>query len=369
MSAQFVDALKGYEYYLSKRGKVSMRDINAHLIHEGRKPIKTRTFVHYQKLLANGFRNYIPINKFDVFQSLGRLQMISDRRRYSRESVEIPAQISRDGRKWTDCTIIDESLVGFGVITKKRFPMKPKTQLWLQRQGYVDIPMINVWRQHETNYTRLGLRAFEFIAKYKISNRIIDKTRLKGTLKVIRREETTIQWDELIRILHQTDQLLTAVSDLIYSISDITNKDIRLARAVLYSIKFGSPGEAQVKIDFGIADIIRIVIEKIQFFGLEKKKLRAEIKKTELENQNLMIENYRNAIRLRKEIIEADFPSEIKQELVRPITHLFGINHLPEGSFEEGSIEEAILNERIIPAAAELVAGDDLDFDVDVSIE
>jgi len=369
MSAQFVDALKGYEYYLSRRGKVSLDDINTYLLQQGRNTIKLRTYVHYRKLLANGFRNYIPINKFDVFQSLGKLQMISDRRRYSREKVDILAKISRDRQKWLSCTLIDKSLVGFGVVTSKRFPCRPGTQLWLQLQGYNDIPVIIAWRKHEATHTRLGLRAFEFIAKYQVSESIIDEKRLKGLLKVTRKEETIIQWDELIRILEKTDQLLVAVSELIYSVNELTQADIRLARSVLASIKFGSPGEAQVKIDLGIAEILRIVIEKIQFFGLEKKKLRAEITRTELENRNLMIEFYRNAINLRKEIAEANFPQEIKQELEQPIAKLFGLKQMPAGAFEEGSIEESILNERILPAAAELVAGDDLDFEIDVSIE
>lgn len=369
MSAQFVDALKGYEYYLSKRGKASLDDINTHLLQDGRNPIRLRTYVHYRKLLANGFRNYIPINKFDVFQSLGRLQMVADRRRYSREKVELIAQISRNREKWLSCTIIDKSLVGFGVVTSNRFPCKPGTQYWLRLQGYNDISVMIAWRKHESTHTNLGLRAFEFIAKYQISDSQIDEERLKGLLKVTREEDTVIQWNELVRILEKTDQLLVAVSDLIYSMSELTHADIRLARSVLDSIKFGSPGEAQVKIDFGIADIIKIVIEKIQFFGLEKRKLRAEVTQTELGNRNLVIENYRNAINLHKEINEADFPREIKQELAKPITSLLGLSQLPEGAFEEGSIEESILNERVIPAAAELVAGDDLDFEVDVSIE
>lgn len=367
MAAQFVDALKGYEYFLSKRGKASLDDINLYLVQQGRNTISQRTYTHYRKLLSNGFRNYIPINKFDVFQSLGRLQMISDRRRYSREKVELSAKLSRDRQKWIRCTIIDKSLVGFGLVTNKRFPVRPGTQLWLSLQNYNDIPVIVAWRKHTENHTRLGVRAFEFITKYRVSDQDIDDKRLSGLLKVTRKEKTTIQWDELIRILEKTDQLLAAVSDLIYSISDLLETDIRLARSVLDSIKFGSPGEAQVKIDFGIADIIQVIVEKIQFYRLEKKKLRAEILREELENQNRFIEIYRNAIKLRKEIGEANFPEEIEQELEKPIARVFGLKQLPEGTFEDGSLENSILHERVLPAATELVAGDDLDFDVNAS--
>ena len=82
MSAQFVDALKGYDYFLSARGRASREEVNRHLASINRKAIAQRTFTHYGNLIDKGFRSYVPINKFDVFQSLGRLQLAADRRRY-----------------------------------------------------------------------------------------------------------------------------------------------------------------------------------------------------------------------------------------------------------------------------------------------
>ena len=66
----------------------SCDDINEYLKQEGRHPISVRTYGHYESLQAHGFRSYIPINKFDVFQALGQLQMAADRRRYSRAKIE-----------------------------------------------------------------------------------------------------------------------------------------------------------------------------------------------------------------------------------------------------------------------------------------
>src|SRR3990172_13092239 len=121
MSARFVDALKGYEYFLSVRGKADIEDINRHLKKVGRSPIRPRTYIHCQKLIDKGFRSYVPINKFDVFESLGRLQLASDRRKYSREVVDFPAEISRDGASWSSAKLIDSSMVGFGLILPDRF--------------------------------------------------------------------------------------------------------------------------------------------------------------------------------------------------------------------------------------------------------
>jgi hypothetical protein len=79
--------------------------------------------VYYKKLIAHGFRSYIPINKFDVFQSLGKIELAADRRRYYRETIEQPVLISRDGIRWINGKIIDKSLVGFGIVTQHKFPI------------------------------------------------------------------------------------------------------------------------------------------------------------------------------------------------------------------------------------------------------
>jgi hypothetical protein len=145
MSAEFVDALKGYEYYLKERGKVTIDQVNIHLKNQGRKTISARTYGHYIKLLREGFRNYIPINQFDVYQTLGRLQMAADRRRYGRENEEINIEISIDRNIWQNGTIINQSLVGFGIVIEQSFSIKKTERIWIRIDGYKDIPGMVVW--------------------------------------------------------------------------------------------------------------------------------------------------------------------------------------------------------------------------------
>lgn len=369
MAAEFVDALKGYEHFLNVRGKASMDEINEHLISHGRRPISLRTYGHYRKLLANGFRSYLPINRFDVFQSLGRLQMAADRRRYHREIVNLFVQLSRNREKWVDGLIIDKSLVGFGVKTSKRFPITPGRQIWIRLDGYYDIPAILVWRKHQVDSTRMGIRAIEFIAKYQVSDERIDIQRLKGLLQITREMEGRLEWDDFYRVFDKTDELLDAVSDLIYSIDEFLNSDIRLARSVLSSMKFGSSGDAQIKIDLGIAEILKLVVEKLQFWGVEKRKYKAETRKIELEVANLEIETIRNAIHLKHDYPELGVTEAVISELPETVKRVFNVTQLPPGLFDNGSPERSILSERVIPATTELVAGDDPDFDIEVTID
>src|SRR5512138_2450822 len=142
MSAEFVDALKGYEFYLKERGEATIEDVNNYLITHGRRTIQARTYNHYRKLLAHGFRSYIPINQFDVFQALGKLQMAADRRRYQRDKVQISAKVSYDSENWRDTVIEDKSLVGFGISMVGRLPLTRGKRVWIRLDGYDDIPAI-----------------------------------------------------------------------------------------------------------------------------------------------------------------------------------------------------------------------------------
>ncbi len=369
MAAEFVDALKGYEYFLKVRGKASIEIVNDFLLHNGRTPISSRTYSHYIKLLRNGFRSYIPINKFDVFQSLGRLQMAADRRRYRRETSSLKIQVSKNGKTWIDGRLLDKSIVGFGIEINDKFPSTPGNQLWVRIQAYKDIPTTLVWRNHSEASTRIGLRAYEFIAKYQYSDDEADLQRLRGLLKISRFIDGDIDWNEIYRILEKTDELIGALSSLMYTLDELIKSDVKLANPILSSIKFGSAGDAQIKIDFGIAEILKLIIEKIQFGRLEKQRYRTENRKLELEAENLEIETIRNAVNLRRELQEPEFADQIVSELPEIVKRVFKIKELPEGILDEGSPERAILNGRVIPAATELVAGDDTDFDIKVSVD
>jgi hypothetical protein len=383
MAAEFVDALIGYEFFLHNRGKVTLDQINDYLLNNQRRPIQHRTYIHYKKLIENGFRSYIPINKFDVFQSLGKIQMAADRRRYGREITELTAKISRNGVSWVDGTLIDRSLVGFGIITKERFPVSKGSQIWVRLDGYDDIPTIVVWRQHQGETTRLGVRALEFIGKYRTTDAKYEAVRLRGIFVISRSVEGDIRWESLFRVLSKSDEFLNAIADLIYSVSDLIGSDVRLASPILDSINFGSPGDAQIKVDFGIAELAKLIIEKLQYWGLDKRKYLAEVKKLEIENEraalenrklaiensNLTIDLLRNAFNLGKETQDQTFGQSFIEEVKGLLRNILGVKQLPQDVFESDSPELAILKKRVLPAGAELVGGDDPDFNVGASTE
>lgn len=362
MAAQFVDALKGYDVFLASRGRASRMQINDELTRIGRSPISKRTFAHYNKLLQNGFRSYVPINKFDVFQALGKIQMAADRRRYHRSKVSIKAEISRDTRRWLGATIVDRSLVGFGIVTSSRFPIRQGSHVWVRIDEYQDIPMIVVWRRHGDELTKLGARAFEFVAKYRVSEEDLAAHRRTGIVQLRRRDTSALAWRNLFRILERVDELLEATADLLLSVDELVHTDVHLAPSQIAMIRFASPGEAQIKVDFGVADILRVVFEKLQFWRTQKKR-------AELETANLAIETARNAIRFEREAKEAGIPGLLITAIMDPVCRALGLEELPEEAFEETSLEAGIVANRILPPAAELVAGDDLDFEIEVTGE
>jgi hypothetical protein len=368
MSAEFVDALKGYEYYLRERGAATIDDVNHYLKSHGRKSIRLRTYGHYGKLLAHGFRSYIPINKFDVFQTLGRIQMAADRRRYERRRVEKPVRVSRDAQNWQEATITDMSLVGFGILVPGRFPASRGERVWVELGEYSDIPAILVWKAYDAvaQSTALGLRGFEFIAKYRQVREQVDASRLRGMLRVSRAETGRLDWRDVYRILEKTNEVIDAVSSLIYSIDDVVGTNIQLAPPLLVSIKFGSPGVLQTKIDVGVAEMLDVVIGKVQFWSLERDRFKLENQRLELKNVNLFLDVARNAISFRRQAIDAGMTEEAISAIMEPVRAVFG-PRLPPGLFAEGTLERGILTQRVLPVVTELVAGDDPDFRIEAS--
>ena len=367
MSAKFVDALKGYEYYLKERGEATIDDVNNYLVTHGRRLIQPRTYGHYRKLLAHGFRSYIPINQFDVFQALGKIQMAADRRRYHRDKIQTSAKVSYGGETWKDAIVTDKSLVGFGVTVFEKFPISKGTKIWIRLDDYDDIPVILVWRRHnQDNSTNLGVRAFEFIASYHLTGEDLNVSRLTDVLQISREDEGILDWEHIYRVFDKTNQLLDGLSALIHSINDVVDSKVHIARPVLMSVKFGSPGELQTKVDFGIAEILSVLIEKVQYWSLARKRFIEENRKRELENINYSLEVVRNAIHLRKEAVEVGMTDEAVAVILEPIKSVFNVDKLPKGLFDEGTSERGILIERVIPVVTELVAGDDPSFKISV---
>ncbi len=373
MAAQFVDALKGYEYFLQHRGKVPLENINEFLKDSRRNPIHERTFNHYGNLLKHGFRSYVPINQFDVFRTLGRLQMASDRRQYVREEADIDAEFSLDRNTFIQANIINRSPVGFGIKTKQPFPLKYGRLVWVRIANYHDMPTIVIWKRSAENIVRFGLRCIEFIDKYQIYKEELLLNRLTGLIIVSKMSHNEIQWSELFRIMSKVDELVEASSTLIYSIAEAADVKIKVAKPIIASIRFESPGNFQLKIDASLTDIVKFAVEKAQLWSLEKERYRVQTKKLELDNHRqklehemLKIEAMRNAIRLRKEAIDTGIPKEMADYLLVSFLKALNIRELPSTIFEPDSPELGIIKGRLLPAAAELGAGDDPDFKIEV---
>lgn len=318
MATTFVDALLGYEYFLGKRGSVSQVNINIYLESIGHSPIATRTYTHYRNLLRHGFRSYVPINQFDVSRTLGQLQMAADRRRYSREKVrEMGAMVSSDRIIWFPAEVINSSLVGFGLTMANPLTFKSGSLIWVRTENHYDIPAILVWQNDYNNGTRFGVRSFEFIAKHQISKDKLLLGRATSILIVSKTSDTSIDWREFYRIMKLIDELIDASTTLLYSIAEIAKRDIIFAPPVILSIKYGSPFGLQLNIDRSVADIVKVPLEKLQFWNLEKERYKVETRKLEIENvireeelkekklENTMreIELIRNAIRAGREVI------------------------------------------------------------------
>lgn len=120
----------------------------------------------------------------------------------------------------------------------------------------------------------------------------------------------------------------------------------------------------RTKVDLGVAEILRVLIEKFQFWSLDKKRFIEENRKRELENVNFGIEVVRNAINLRKEAIESGMTEDAVATILEPIKTIFNRKNLPKGLFGDGTLERGVLTERVMPVIAELVSGDDPDFEI-----
>jgi hypothetical protein len=368
MAAKFVDALKGYEYFLKNRGNLSIDNINVFLKSKGRNEISQRTYSHYRKLLRRGIMSYVPINQFDVDITLGRLQMATDRRRYHRESAQLDASFSLNGTKWVKAKIINKSLVGFGLYTEEPFKFKTKRLIWVNTQNFHDIPGILVWKRPEENGTRFGIRAFEFIDNYKIHDDIIPIERLTRQLVVTKTSGAEIYWHELLRIMAKVDEIIGASSDLLDSIAKILDIDLKLTKPVLSSIKFSSPGEFVINIDIALALLILGIIKTIQLWKPMIKRYNEVTRSVELKNDILEIQKARKIVKLKSEVVDSNIKKQLLENLSPSLEQALEKEKLPSNIFED-SVEGGILNSRLIPAALDLAVGDDPDIKIEIKIK
>jgi hypothetical protein len=156
-------------------------------------------------------------------------------------------------------------------------------------------------------------------------------------------------------------------------------------------IEFSSPGGAEVKIDFGVAEILKVLLEAFRNLGLYRKRyqeetrhiaiendrkklenegIKLEHERKELENANYKIEVIRNAINVASEAQTKMINDEVTRSLLSdPLKRALNVKEIPKDLFRENSLEQGILENRVIPAALELLNGDDPHYELDVSAE
>lgn len=365
MAAKFVDALKGYEYFLENRGNISIDEINTFLRSKGRNEISQRTFGHFKKLVRYGIMSYVPINQFDVDITLGRLQMATDRRRYSREIINIDVWVSMDGNEWIKAEVINKSQVGLGLYTENEFRFRTKRIIWVRIDNYNDIPSILVWKLPYKNGHRFGVRSFEFINNYQFDRKSILLDRLTHQLVVRKTSGDKISWQELLRIISKIDELIGASSDLLDSIAKLIDIELKLSRPVLSSVKFSSPGEFVINIALALAFLILGILKTIQLWKPTIRQFKEVTRGIKLKNDILEVQKARKIVKLRKEAVDPNIKKQLLDNLSPSIKQALNIDILPSNIFEN-SVEDGILNSRLIPATLDLAFGDDPDIEIQI---
>lgn len=366
MSANFVDGLLGYEYLIEKQGGASHNEVNLFLITENRNPISDRTYRHYRSLLRYGFRSYFPINQFDVSRMLG-LHVSPDRRRYDREKVDTEIAISLDGIIWIPARIINKSMIGFGMTIAKELATKNNDPIWVRIEQYHDIPAILVWHKLENNIVKVGVRAVEFVSSYKITEETLYSDKPSGLLIVKKTSEEGLTWRELYDLMGKVEKLLDASSELLKHVADMINRKVTFSPPVISSIKFSSPGELNVIIDWKVFALLIALIKVLQYWSIEKDRLKEQNRTIKLNNDmhEIQIEFARKAIKSKK-AAKLEIIKQLLDALPGWVKGVLNIDDLPSTLFKPGSLENQMFTEQLLPVAADLIGGDDPDIEVEV---
>ena len=364
-NARFVDALVGYRYFLARRGDARLADVNRFLKNSGRSPVSERTFRHYQKLVANGFTGYIPINQFDVFHALGRLQAASDRRRHKRTAADLIAQLRVVRGPWRNGVVVDASAVGFGIALQEPFRSALPAMGWLRIPNYKDVPVVVVWQKRVDGSLRVGLRATQYVYKYRSPEQPVE-AKAAARFRITRPARRRLDWDDFIRVTSRTHELIAATTDFLAALAEALETELEVDPPVVEEIRYGSPGKLDVKIDAGVAEVLQVLFEFVFFYKLKKKELRARTANQEIAAVNLTLEAMRNAIKLEKESQEPGVSEGLASAVRELVPRLFKGRSVPTGLLSVGTPERGILEERMIPASAELSAGDDVDYEIDI---
>lgn len=367
MSANFGDARIGYEHYIDTRGNVSFEEINDYLLKIKHNPISQRTFNHYRSLMRYGYRSYFPINQFDVSRMLGQLPVAPDRRRYEREKVNIEAKISTDGIIRINTKVIDKSIIGFGMSTSEKLSIKNGDPIWLHIPQYHDIPAILIWHKKLNNTIRFGVRALEFISVYGIVQEENPISDLTGFLIVKKTSEEGLSWKEIYNLMGKIEKLLDASSELLKYVAEKNNIKLNLLSPILSSIKFSSPGEVSVIIDWKFFALLVALIRIVQLWRVDKNRLKEENRTLKLSNdmREMQIEYARKIVKTRK-VANLDIAKQVLSALPGLLKKILNIDELPPDLFGSGSLITQMSTEQLLPAAADLIGGDDQQIEVDL---
>lgn len=376
MAARKEDAKKGYELFLLERGKISRSEINSKLAAVGARSVSQRTYTHYGRLLANGFRYYIPINHLDVYLSLGGDRIIAERRRFNREPGGLEVFYSFNGIEWKRAASVDDSSVGFGLVTDTIIQQKPLTSVSIRIDGHHDIPCVLAWKKIEGSFTRFGVRANNFISAYSSKGKgIAELPRPLGRLTIIRAEDGKIDWQKFANTVHRTNQFILAVEELIYFVSNQSSQALVLARPILESIEFHSPGKAPLKIDKETASLAKVLIdnfkypeqeERLRNAGVRSSEAEADIKEAEARKAVAEADDAELNLLMKQLAFANQLTPEYKEQLVNIVHEHFisrlGAKALPSNFLKPGTPERAIFERKVLPRGMELMNPDDPEF-------
>ena len=259
---------------------------------------------------------------------------------------------------------MDRSPVGLGILVHGRLPIRPGAPLWVRMAGYKDIPTIVVWRNHLNGSTELGVRATEFISRFETGEKDPSMARGTGALVVDYAPSGEVQWRNLHRILNAVDELLIGSSDFIYSMDEVMGKHLVLGTPIIANLTIPGIEGFKVQIDIACAEVLGVVFEKLEIWGLRKRGLEPQSGQIEMALINSRIEVLRNVVNLRQESEAAGLVQAIVDGLAVPLTRIFDQKDMPIDLLAISSPERAILASRLLPAAIELLAGDDPNLEI-----
>ncbi|MBX3005446.1 MAG: hypothetical protein KF821_06415 [Anaerolineales bacterium] len=366
MAAKTEDALEGYLLYLRKGGHISFREINNFLAKSGRREIALRTFDHYRRLYIHGFRYYVPINHLDVYLSLGGDRLTAERRRFHREEGGETLEYSFDTVIWHRAATTDVSSIGFGIVSSSVFDRKPLTPLFVRLKNHADVPGHLAWSKQQGPLTRFGVRADNYIHKYKNAEVVaITKPRPLGRVAVVRTGEGQLDWQKFTDVLNRTNQLIIAVENLIYTVAKRTGQEVILAKPYLESIEFHSPGEAPIKVDLGVAETIKLLIDNFGYLLLTRRKRIAETELVETAAKQAKVELIEKALSVSEKLNQHE-NQELANSLRQTLISTVGAQQVPKNFLEPETPERSLLENRIAPMASRLAELDDDEYKLSV---